>query len=244
MRSDSIRCQSASYNAARYNQRMVRQRSLFEVVGPVMVGPSSSHTAGAVRLGALAREIAGGDVRSARITLHGSFASTGRGHGTDRAIVAGLLGFAPDDVRIRDALLLAEQAGLAMSYTEADLGDVHPNTARIELETAAGVDTLVQGSSLGAGEVEVTLIDDFPVHLTGELPAIGVVHHDQPGVVAAVSARLAADNINIASMQVFRERRAARALMIIETDEPVRDDVAQGIAALDGVSDVRVVAAV
>jgi len=183
-------------------------------------------------------------VRSARITLHGSFASTGRGHGTDRAIVAGLLGFAPDDVRIRDALLLAEQAGLAMSYTEADLGDVHPNTARIELETAAGVDTLVQGSSLGAGEVEVTLIDDFPVHLTGELPAIGVVHHDQPGVVAAVSARLAADNINIASMQVFRERRAARALMIIETDEPVRDDVAQGIAALDGVSDVRVVAAV
>jgi len=223
---------------------MVRQRSLFDVVGPVMVGPSSSHTAGAVRLGALAREIAGDELRSAHITLHGSFAATGRGHGTDRAIVAGLLGFGPDDLRIRDALDLAEETGLAVSVSEADLGDVHPNTARIEMETASGATTLVQGSSLGAGEVEVTLIDDFPVRLTGEMPAIGVVHHDQPGVVAAVSARLAAENINIASMQVFRERRAARALMVIETDEPVRDEIARGIVALDGVSAVRTIGAV
>lgn len=209
-----------------------------------MVGPSSSHTAGAARLGALAREIAGDEIRSACITLHGSFASTGLGHGTDRAIVAGLLGFTPDDTRIRDALTLADRAGLKVSCAEADLGDVHPNTARIEMETASGTTTVVQGSSLGAGEVEVTLIDDFPVRLTGELPALGVVHHDQPGVVAAVSARLAAESINIASMQVFRERRAARALMVIETDEPVRDEVVRGIAALDGVSAVRVVAAV
>jgi len=222
----------------------MRQRSLFDVVGPVMVGPSSSHTAGAVRLGALAREIAGEEIRSARITLHGSFASTGLGHGTDRAIIAGLLGFAPDDLRVRDALGLADQAGLRVTCVAGDLGDVHPNTARIEMQTASGATTLVQGSSPGAGEVEVTLIDDFPVRLTGELPALGIVHHDQPGVVAAVSARLAAESINIASMQVFRERRAARALMVIETDEPVRDEVALGIAAIDGVSAVRVVAAV
>ena len=223
---------------------MMRQRSLFDVVGPVMVGPSSSHTAGAVRLGALAREIAGEEIRSARITLHGSFASTGLGHGTDRAIVAGLLGFAPDDLRVRDALGLADQAGLRVTCAAGDLGDVHPNTARIEMQTASGATIVVQGSSPGAGEVEVTLIDDFPVRLTGELPALGIVHHDQPGVVAAVSARLAAESINIASMQVFRERRAARALMVIETDEPVRDEVALGIAAIDGVSAVRVVAAV
>ena len=222
----------------------MRQRSLFDVVGPVMVGPSSSHTAGAVRLGALAREIAGEEIRSARITLHGSFASTGLGHGTDRAIIAGLLGFAPDDLRVRDALGLADQAGLRVTCVAGDLGDVHPNTARIEMQTASGATTLVQGSSPGAGEVEVTLIDDFPVRLTGELPALGIVHHDQPGVVAAVSARLAAESINLASMQVFRERRAARALMVIETDEPVRDEVALGIAAIDGVSAVRVVAAV
>jgi L-serine dehydratase len=209
-----------------------------------MVGPSSSHTAGAVRLGALARSIAGGELRSARVTLHGSFASTGRGHGTDLALVGGLLGLAPDDVRIRDAFALAAEAGLAVTFAEGDLGDVHPNTARIEMQTADGRALLVQGSSLGAGAVEITLIDDFPVLLSGELPALGVVHHDQPGVVAAVSARLAAAVINIASMQVFRERRGARALMVIETDEPVPDDVAAGIAALDGVTTVRVVPAV
>jgi len=223
---------------------MMRQRSVFDIVGPIMVGPSSSHTAGAARLGAFARAIAGGDVRAARVTLHGSFASTGRGHGTDLAIVGGLLGFAPDDIRIRDAFALAEAVGLKVTFAEADLGDTHPNTARIEMDTSTGETFLVQGSSVGAGAVEITLIDDFPVHLTGELPALGVVHLDQPGVVAAVSARLAAAVINIASMQVFRERRGARALMVIETDEPVDDEVAAGIAALEGVTAVRVVPAV
>jgi L-serine dehydratase len=223
---------------------MVRQRSVFDIVGPIMVGPSSSHTAGAVRLGALARAIAGDAVRSARITLHGSFATTGRGHGTDLALVAGLLGLAPEDTAIRHAFDLAGEAGLEVSFEVADLGDVHPNTARMELETRAGDRILVQGSSLGAGNVEVTLIDDFPVRLTGDLPALAVVHHDQPGVVAAVSARLAAAVINIASMQVFRERRGARALMLIETDQPVSDAVASGVTALDGVIATRVVPAV
>jgi L-serine dehydratase len=223
---------------------MLRQRSIFDVIGPVMVGPSSSHTAGAVRLGALARAIAGGQVRAAHITLHGSFATTGRGHGTDVALVAGLLGFAPDDPRIPDAFDWAEREKLDVAFSTGDLGDAHPNTALLELETTAGDSVLVQGSSVGAGDVEITLIDDFPVRLTGELPALGVVHHDQPGVVASVTARLAADMINIASMQVFRERRGARALMVIETDEPVGSDVAAGIGALAGVVNVRVIPAV
>jgi L-serine dehydratase len=223
---------------------MVRQRSVFDIVGPVMVGPSSSHTAGAVRLGALARGIAGGAVTSARITLHGSFASTGRGHGTDVALVAGLLGYAPDDTRIPDAFAHADAAGLRLEFAEGDLGEVHPNTARLELTTADGTVVTVRGSSVGAGDVEIGLIDEFPVHLTGDLPTIGVIHHDQPGVVASVSARLAAGVINIASMQVFRERRGARALMLIETDQPVGDEVAAGIATLQGVIFVRVVPAV
>jgi L-serine dehydratase len=223
---------------------MMRQRSVFDIIGPVMVGPSSSHTAGAVRLGALARAIAGGDARAVRITLHGSFASTGSGHGTDVALVAGMLGFSPDDPRIPDAFEHAREAGLEVTFHEADLGDVHPNTARLEIDTGADHPVLVQGSSLGAGDVEITLIDDFPVSLTGELPAVGVVHHDQPGMVASVSARLVASVINIASMQVFRERRGARALMVIETDEPVDPEVAAGIAALPGVITVRVVPAV
>jgi L-serine dehydratase len=223
---------------------MARQRSIFDVVGPVMVGPSSSHTAGAVRLGALARAIAGGSPRSAVITLHGSFASTGRGHGTDRAIVAGLLGLAPDDTRIPRARESAAEQGLEVRFVEADLGDVHPNTAELTLETAQGETVTVRGSSVGAGDVEITLIDDFPVRLTGELPALGVIHHDQPGVVAAVSARLAAEDVNIASMQVSRERRGARALMIIETDTIVGAEAAASIARLEGVIGVRAIPAV
>lgn len=223
---------------------MPRQRSLFDIVGPVMIGPSSSHTAGAARLGALARAIVGGTPRHARVTLHGSFASTGRGHGTDRAIAAGLLGFAPDDERLPEALRIARDSGLSIEFVTGDLGDVHPNTARLELVDAAGRSHLVQGSSLGGGDVVVTLIDDFPVEVSGELPALVVVHHDQPGVVAAVTARLAADVINIASMQVSRERRGARALMLIETDEPVPDEVLAGIAVIDGVVEARSVPAV
>ncbi len=209
-----------------------------------MIGPSSSHTAGAARLGRLARAILGETPRKARILLHGSFATTGRGHGTDLALVAGLLGFAPDDPRIRDAFALAEAEGLDFSFDEADLGEVHPNTAQLELTDAEGREWLVRGSSLGGGDVVVTLIDDFPVEITGELPVLAVVHHDQPGVVAAVTARLAADVINIAGMQVSRERRGARALMLIATDQPVPEEIAASVAALDGVSSVRQVPAV
>jgi L-serine dehydratase len=223
---------------------MIRQRSIFDVVGPVIVGPSSSHTAGAVRLGALARAIAGADVRSADITLHGSFASTGRGHGTDLALAAGLLGMAPDDSRIPYALELAASRGTQIRFTDGDLGDVHPNTAEMSIETVSGERVLVRGSSVGAGDVEITLIDDFPVLLTGDLSALAVLHHDQPGVVAAVSARLAASSINIASMQVFRERRGARALMVIETDGLVGTAIVAGIETLGGVIGVRVVPAV
>lgn len=223
---------------------MVRQRSIFDVVGPIMVGPSSSHTAGAVRLGALARAIAGAPLRSAEVLLHGSFASTGRGHGTDLAIIAGLLGYAPHDTRIPDARAHASEAGLRIVFAEADLGDVHPNTAEMRLTTVGGDRVVVRGSSVGAGDVEITLIDDFPVRLTGELPALGVIHHDQPGVVAAVSARLAAEGINIASMQVFRERRGARALMVIETDTVVTAPVLDVLATLPGIIGVRAVPAV
>lgn len=206
-----------------------------------MIGPSSSHTAGAARLGALARAIIGEPPTQVEVGLHGSFATTGPGHGTDLAIVAGLLGMTPDDTRLPLARQIAREQGIAITFHECDLGEVHPNTARLELVAASGRKYLVQGSSLGGGDVVITLVDDFPVEITGELPMLVVVHHDQPGVVAAVTARLAADVINIAAMQVSREQRGARALMLIGTDEPVPDDVAAGIAAIDGVAEVRVV---
>jgi len=218
---------------------MAHTRSVFDVIGPVMIGPSSSHTAGAVRLGRLARAVLGEQPAHAHITLHGSFASTGRGHGTDLALVAGLLGFAPDDVRIRIADEEARRAGLDVTFSEADLGEVHPNTARLELSSADGRTVTVQGSSVGGADVVLTAIDDFDVSITGELPVLVVEHRDQPGVIASVSAVLARHGVNIAGMDVSRERRGARALMVIETDHEVDAAATAAVAAGPGVTEVR-----
>jgi L-serine dehydratase len=223
---------------------MTHQRSLFDIIGPVMIGPSSSHTAGAVRLGSLARAILGGAAASAEIELHGSFASTGRGHGTDLALTAGLLGMAPDDPRIRRAPELAKEAGLTVTFSDADLGEVHPNTARITLTGADGSRVVVQGSSVGGADVELTQIDDFRVAITGELPVLIVEHNDQPGVIASVSAILASYGVNVASMEVSREMRGARALMVLETDQPVDDATVAEVCAALAVTGVRVVPAV
>ena len=220
---------------------MAHTRSVFDVIGPVMIGPSSSHTAGAVRLGRLARAVFGEQPARAHVTLHGSFASTGRGHGTDLALVAGLLGFAPDDVRIRIADKEARRAGLDVSFSEADLGEVHPNTARLELSSADGRTVTVQGSSVGGADVVLTAIDDFDVNITGELPVLVVEHRDQPGVIASVSAVLARYGVNIASMEVSRERRGARALMVIETDHEVDAAATAAVAAGSGVTEVRAI---
>jgi len=223
---------------------VARVHSVFEVIGPVMIGPSSSHTAGAVRIGRLARAVLGETPASARITLHGSFASTGHGHGTDLALVAGLLGYAPSDERIRTADTEAAAAGLAVEFVAGDLGEVHPNTARIEMTAADGRTAMVQGSSVGGADVILTAIDDFDVAITGELPVLIVEHHDQPGVIAAVSAILAHHGVNIASMEVSRERRGARALMVIETDQPVGPAVIAAVSGAEAVTSARAVPSV
>ena len=209
-----------------------------------MVGPSSSHTAGAVRLGRLARAVLGEQPVRAEIGLHGSFASTGAGHGTDLALAAGLLGLAPDDPAIKRARDLAPAAGLAVSFVEADLGQTHPNSASFLLTAADGRTVELQGSSLGGGDVVVTRIDAYDVEVTGELPLLLVFHLDRPGEVAAVTSLLAEANMNIARMQVSRERRGAGALMLIETDAPVARAVVDHIASATGVTGVRVVSAV
>lgn len=223
---------------------MARTRSLFDVIGPVMIGPSSSHTAGAVRLGRLARAVLGETPARAKIGLHGSFASTGHGHGTDLALVSGLLGHAPDDPRIREAFDEALAAGMEVAFEAVDLGEVHPNTALIEMAAADGRTIVVQGSSVGGADVVLTRIDDFDVSLAGDLPALIVVHTDQPGVIAAVTAVLAEHGVNIAVMEVSRERRGARALMVIETDQPVEPAVVEALGGASGVTGVRTVPAV
>jgi L-serine dehydratase len=186
-----------------------------------MVGPSSSHTAGACRIGLLARCLVGGTPQTARIELHGSFARTGEGHGTDKAIVAGLMGFAPDDDRIRTALEIAEREGLDYRFEKTTLGEdavIHPNTTRITIHRGERSATMV-GSSLGAGRVLITEIDGYPVEVTGNYNTVVLVAEDVKGSVARIATLLAEDNINIATLKLTRKVRGGDAFMVIEVDE-------------------------
>ena len=204
--------------------------SLLDIIGPVMVGPSSSHTAGACRLGLLARNLVGGTPQRARMELHGSFARTGEGHGTDKAIAGGLMGFKPDDERIRHALEIADREGLAYSFEKTKLGedDIHPNSVRITVER--GDRTAVMfGSSLGAGRILVSEIDGFPVEVHGNYHTIVLVAEDVKGSVARIATILADDGVNIATLRLTRKERGGDAFMVIELDEApdekVRDDI-------------------
>lgn len=198
---------------------------IFDIIGPVMIGPSSSHTAGAVRLGNLARSILGEEPKKAKITLFNSFAKTGRGHGTDKAVIAGLLGFMPDDERIKTAFEEAHERGLQYQLFAEESGEgLHPNTVSFELEGATKK-TQVTGCSIGGGRVKVTAIDGFEVELSGEYPTIITVHKDRPGIVALVTALLAERGINIAQMRVSRKKKGQEALMMIEIDEKLPGEI-------------------
>lgn len=212
---------------------------LFDILGPVMVGPSSSHTAGACRLGLMARAILGATPDEALIRLHGSFAATGEGHGTQRAIVGGLLGLKPDDLRLRRAYEEAEEAGLSYRFEEADLGeDAHPNTAEFEVRKGDETAT-IRGASVGGGRIEVTEIDDFPVDLGGDYDTLVLIAHDRPGTIAAISAVFAEDGVNLATMRVDRTGRHKEALMTIEVDHAISDGALEEIRGFDWVIRAR-----
>jgi len=208
--------------------------SLLDIIGPVMVGPSSSHTAGACRLGLLARNLVGGTPERACIELHGSFARTGEGHGTDKAIVGGLMGFRPDDERLRDALDIAEREGLDYRFEKTTLGEeatVHPNTARFTI-ARGDREAVMVGSSLGAGRVLVTEIDGFPVEITGNYNTIVLVAEDVKGSIASIATILAANAINIATLKVSRQQRGGDAFMVWEVDERPDERVRDTLRAL------------
>ncbi|MEO5826020.1 MAG: L-serine ammonia-lyase, iron-sulfur-dependent subunit beta [Gemmatimonadales bacterium] len=215
--------------------------SLLDIIGPVMVGPSSSHTAGACRLGLIARALLGGTPETAKVELHGSFARTGTGHGTDRAIAAGLLGYQPDDERIREALDDAERAGMAITFDNTKLrGEHHPNTTRITVRRE-GRSAVMTGSSLGAGRIMVTAIDNFPVEITGAYPTLVVVAHDEPGIVASVATALSEGKVNLATMRVSRRQKGGDAIHIYELDSPPTPDALDRIRAIKAVKTLRVV---
>lgn len=208
---------------------------LFDVIGPIMVGPSSSHTAGAIRLGRLARAAAGfGPVRAV-IRLHGSFADTGRGHGTDRGLVAGLLGWATDDPRLQEVGGHAKRAGLTVEFIKADLGRVHPNTARFVLEGPDGEQCEAQGSSVGGGAVILTELDGWPVELQGLYDTLLISHRDRPGALAAITGRLASFGMNIATMRVARRTRGGDAMATLELDQAPSDKVRRELESLSEV---------
>jgi len=194
---------------------------LFDILGPRMVGPSSSHTAGACRLGYVVQAIVGGPPDTAVIGLHGSFAMTGEGHGTQVAILGGLLGFRPDDPRIRDSQELANAAGLDVRFEIVELGEeAHPNTAQFSVRRR---DDRVEitGCSIGGGRIRVHQIDGFAVNLSGSLPTIVIVGDDIPGTVAEITGMIAGHDLNLATIRVDRTGRGEKALMTIETDEDV-----------------------
>lgn len=211
---------------------------IFDIIGPVMVGPSSSHTAGAVRMGGFARKLLAEPPRQAIIGLHGSFAATGQGHGTPLALLSGLLGFAPDDERIPQAQALALAQGLEFQFLEEDLGDVHPNSVRLRLEGEhASLD--LSASSVGGGRILVFAIDGFEVDLDGDYPTLLLSYPDRPGAVAIVTAILSNAAMNIATIKAHRTARGGQALMTVELDEAPPAGVLDSLRLLPHFEQVR-----
>lgn len=216
--------------------------SVFDVIGPNMIGPSSSHTAGAAIIAGLARKMIAPPLVRVDFTLYGSFAKTCRGHGTDRALLGGVMGFATDDLRIRDSFALAERAGLAYSFsTNETEPEVHPNTVDIRMENAAGLVMTVRGESLGGGKVRIVRINGVEVDFTGEYNALIVVQQDKPGVVAHITRALSDRNVNIAFMRLFREEKGSTAYTIVESDQRLPDGVDALLLENPNIHDVMVV---
>ena len=216
--------------------------SVFDVLGPNMIGPPSSHTAGAAVIAFLAHKMIVPPLKKVDFILYGSFAKTYHGHGTDRALLGGMMGFGTDDVRIRDSFQIAVERGLAYRFTPcADVTDVHPNTVDIRMENAAGQVMTVRGESLGGGKVRIVRINGVRVDFTGEYAAVIAIHQDKPGVVAHITKVLSEHNVNIAFMRLFREGKGDTAYSIIESDGTLPDGIPEQLKANPHIRDVMIV---
>ncbi|MDF1507120.1 L-serine ammonia-lyase, iron-sulfur-dependent subunit beta [Robertmurraya sp. DFI.2.37] len=215
----------------------MKYRSAFDIIGPVMIGPSSSHTAGAARIGRVARTLFGYQPQKAVIHLYGSFAETYKGHGTDVAIVGGLLDFDTFDERIPTSLQLAKKANMEVEFVVERTVTDHPNTVRIKLYDEQK-ELEVVGISIGGGTIEITELNSFQLKLSGENPAILVVHNDQFGVVSAVTTVMAQNEINISHMEVSRKEKGKMAMMVIEVDQKIPAEVLKEIEGLPNVTQI------
>ena len=213
----------------------VHRMRLFDVLGPVMIGPSSSHTAGAAKIGYTAQKLLGDLPVEADIGLYGSFATTGKGHGTDRALVAGLLGLRPDDPRLPDSFALAQQQGMKFRIHPVELRSGHPNTAVLTLKSRTGRVLSMKAASVGGGRIRVTEIDGVPADFGGDSNTLIIHNEDTPGCIAEVTASLAMRRINIASMQVFRAGTGSYAVMVLECDSHIPHPLVQQLAVRPGI---------
>lgn len=215
--------------------------SIYDILGPIMVGPSSSHTAGAVKIGLIASRMLSVTPQNAKIFFHGSFATTGQGHGTDRAIVAGLLGMTPDDMLIPKSFEIAKKKGMEFEISEINIKDAHPNTVLLQLTADEGKELEIQASSIGGGRILINKLDGIDVNFTGDSPTLIVHNIDQPGHVAEVTSTLSHKAVNIATMQLYRDKRGGYAVMVIETDQPVPQESIKWLEHLEGIIKVTYV---
>jgi L-serine dehydratase len=214
--------------------------SIFEIMGPVMIGPSSSHTAGAEKLGKAASSILDKSFDSVEFYLHGSFAKTYKGHGTDKALVAGILGMSADDERLRDSLQIAEQRGIKVDFIEADLGEVHPNTAKIVIKNKGVVMLTLVGSSIGGGNIIINEIDGSELEISGQYPVIIASYKDVKGMISKITGVIAKNEVNIATLKVSRSSRGEVATTVIETDNTATTAIVEQITQIENVISVRV----
>ena len=214
--------------------------NIFDMMGPVMVGPSSSHTAGAARIGNMGRTLLGEEVARADIGLHGSFAETGFGHGTDRALLAGLLGMKPDDLRIPESFAVAAEQGLTFTFQNVQMRNAHPNTVRLKLTGANGRALDIVAESVGGGRIRIRSIDGIETNFSGEHNTLIVHNQDTPGHVAAVTAALMQRHVNIATMQLYRDEQGGYAVMILECDQPIPKDIEQWLSHIEGIQKITI----
>ena len=209
--------------------------NIFDIIGPVMVGPSSSHTAGAVKIGYIARKLKGEEIAEAEILLYGSFLATGKGHGTNMALVAGLMGMKPDDNRIPDSLNIAKERGMQVTFGVSDLKEAHPNTAQLRLTGVTGRKLEVVGESIGGSRINIAKIDGIDTNFSGDYPTLVVHNVDQPGHVSEVTSMLAHKSVNIAAMQLYRSNRGGEAVMVVECDQEVPQEGIKWLEKAEGV---------
>ena len=216
--------------------------SIFDVIGPNMIGPSSSHTAGAVSIALMARKMFPEAIQKVTFTLYGSFAKTYRGHGTDRALLGGILGFSTDDERIRDAFSHAENMNVEYQFIiDETTVTNHPNTADIDIVGVTGETLSIRGESIGGGKMKIVRINNIDVEFTGEYSTLIVHQQDKPGVVAHITQALSEYEVNIAFMRLFRENKGANAYTVVESDESIPTEVLNKIRTNPNVDNLMLI---